>query len=135
MFGWSSDVYNKEKLGPGDISNIIGFMRESAGDTLTYLFPGSIQPRRAGAGGLFKLRCAECHGSNGEGTKAPALNNQEFLSAATNGFLLATVTLGREGTAMPSWGYGQETYQALTGKERQDLVAHIRAWQRIRIKY
>jgi hypothetical protein len=67
--------------------------------------------------------------------KGPALHNQEFLSAASNGFLLATLTLGREGTDMPSWGYGQEEYVRLSGKERQDLVAHLRSMQRIRIKY
>lgn len=135
MFGWSSDVYNQEKLEPGDISNIIGFMRESAGGELSYVYPGS-NPGDSEAGRhLFEQRCAECHGKSGEGQKAPALNNQEFLSAASNGYLLATITIGRDGTAMPSWGYGMEKYPALSGKERVDLVAFLRSYQRIRIKY
>ena len=41
MFGWSSDVYNQEKLEPGDISNIIGFMRIAAKEPLTYVYAGS----------------------------------------------------------------------------------------------
>jgi len=135
MFGWATDVYNKEKLGLQDISNIIGYMRKSAVNPLTYIFPGSNPGSREEGAGIFSDRCAECHGSSGEGTRAPALNNQEFLSAASNGYLMATITLGRNRTAMPSWGYGQGKYQALSGKERQDLVAHIRSWQRIRIKY
>jgi mono/diheme cytochrome c family protein len=135
MFGWSADVYNQEKLGLKDITNIIGFMRNTAGHPLSYVYPGSNPGNREAGAGVFATRCAECHGPSGEGTAAPALNNQEFLSAASNGFLMATITLGRNGTAMPSWGYGQGKYPALSGKERQDLVAYLRAWQRIRIKY
>ncbi|MGB2959613.1 MAG: cytochrome c, partial [Bacteroidota bacterium] len=74
--------------------------------------------------------CSSCHGKAGEGIKAPALNSQEFLSGATNGYLLATVTLGRRGTAMPSWGRGTEEYRRLTAAERLDIVAHLRTWQR-----
>jgi len=135
MFGWSSDVYNQEKLEPGDISNLIAFMRQSAMGDLTYVYQGSNPGDSKEGSLLFELRCAECHGKSGEGVKAPALNNQEFLSAASNGYLLATITLGRTGTAMPSWGYGTDKYPALSGKERTDLVAFLRSNQRIRIKY
>ena len=41
------------------------------------------------------------------------MRNQEFLSAATNGYLLATVTLGRRGTAMPPWGRGSSQHRQL----------------------
>lgn len=135
MFGWSADVYNQEKLEQQDISNIIGFMREAARGELAYVYQGS-NPGDSEAGrALFDQRCAECHGKEGEGLKAPALSNQEFLSAASNGYLLATITVGRSGTAMPSWGYGMEKYPVLSGKERVDLVAFLRSNQRIRIKY
>ena len=135
MFGWSTDVYNQEKLEAQDIANIIEYMRESSRESLTYVYPGSNPGQSSAGADLFKKRCAECHGDTGEGVKGPALNNQEFLSAASNGFLMATITLGRNGTAMPSWGYGHDNYPELTGKERQDLVAYIRSMQRIRIKY
>ena len=77
----------------------------------------------------------DCLGTMEPKDFAKALNNQEFLSAASNGYLLATITLGRSGSDMPSWGHGQDKYPALSGKERQDLVAFIRSMQRIRIKY
>ncbi len=135
MFGWSSDVYDQEQLGMQDISNIIAYMRKSSKEPLSYIFPGSNPGDRIKGAEVFADRCAECHGPSGEGTKAPALNNQELLSAASNGYFMATITLGREGTAMPSWGYGGDDYPALSGEERKNLVATIRAWQRIRIKY
>ncbi|MGW8315636.1 MAG: c-type cytochrome [Bacteroidales bacterium] len=135
MFGWSADVYGQERLDRKDIGNLVGFMRASAAGSLTYIYQGSNPGNAASGAAIFRERCSECHGSDGEGVKAPALNNQEFLSAASNGYLMATVTLGRKGTAMPSWGYGQEGYPALTSAERQDVVAFLRSWQRIRIKF
>ena len=135
MFGWSADVYDQEKLLLQDISNIIGYLRASALNRLTYIYPGSNPGDREAGAGIFAEHCTECHGQSGEGVSAPALNNQEFLSAASNGYLMGTITTGRNGTEMPPWGYGQGKYKALTGKERRDLVAYIRSWQRIRIKY
>jgi mono/diheme cytochrome c family protein len=135
MFGWSTDLYNQEKLEAQDISNIIGHMRSSAQEDLNYVYQGSNPGQRTEGVVIFEKHCAECHGLSGEGIKAPALNNQELLSAASNGYLLATITVGRSGTAMPSWGYGDKEHPLLAGKDRLDLVAYIRSFQRIQIKY
>ena len=97
--------------------------------------PEVIRAAAKNGGAIFNQRCAKCHGENGEGVKGPALNNQEFLSAASNGYLMATITLGRNQTAMPSWGYAQLDAPALSQTERHDLVAYLRSWQRIQIKY
>lgn len=135
MFGWSHDVHGDERLDKQDISDIMEFMRSTIDQELTYIYAGA-NPGDASTGKkLFQSNCADCHGEFGEGENAPALNNQELLSAASNGYLLGTISLGRSGTAMPSWGRGEENYSALSGKERQDIVAYIRNWQRIRIKY
>jgi len=134
MFGWSKDVHGEERLDSQDISDIIAFMRSAVNQEWNYIHAGS-NPGNASLGQqLFRSNCAECHGENGGGTEAPALNNQEFLSAASNGYLIGTISLGRSGTKMPSWGRGEEDYSALTGKERQDIAAYIRSWQRVRIR-
>lgn len=135
MFGWSKDVYNAERLNIEDIGNIISFMREEADKMPEYIFAGSNPGDKLRGRSLFLEHCGSCHGKNGEGPKAPALNNQELLNAATNGYLTATITLGRKGTAMPEWGRETEDHIILTGKERQDIVAWIRSWERIRIGY
>jgi len=135
MFGWSTDVYNAEKLNRVDIGNIIGYMRSEAEKRPDYIYAGANPGDKDRGKNLFKENCAECHGQNGEGEKAPALNNQELLNAASNGYLLATITIGRAGTAMPLWGYEMEDHPALSGKERQDIVAYIRGWERIRIGF
>lgn len=134
MFGWSTDVQGAGKLDSQGVSDIITYMRENAISERDYIYQGS-NPGDAGAGRyLFAENCAECHGKDGEGLQAPAINNQEFLSAASNGYIMATISIGRKGTKMPSWGRGSSEYQVLTSKERKDLVAMIRSWQRYRIR-
>jgi mono/diheme cytochrome c family protein len=134
MFGWSTDVQGEGKLDRQGVSDIIAYMRQTAVNGRDYIYQGSNPGKAAGGRLLFKDHCSKCHGNNGEGTNAPALNNQEFLSAATNGYLMATITVGREGTKMPAWGYGSDQYIRLTSAQRMDLAAFIRSWQRYRIR-
>jgi mono/diheme cytochrome c family protein len=134
MIGWNKDVYNAERLGDEDITNIIAFIREEASKKPDYIYAGSNPGSKERGEPLFQKYCSECHGKEGEGTKAPALHNQELLSAATNGYLLATVSVGREGSAMPRWGKEEKGHQMLTAQEREDIVAYVRSWQRIKIK-
>jgi mono/diheme cytochrome c family protein len=127
MFGWTHQARAGKKLVAADIHDVIAFMR--AAPRPDFLPPGAGAGNPASGQNLFRELCAECHGETGEGRKAPALQNQEFLGAATNGYLLATITLGRRGTPMPSWGAGSRQHRRLTADERKDLVAFIRSWQ------
>jgi len=135
MFGWATPLTGQEQLGKEEISDIISFMKSTADRRWDYIYPGSNPGDKTNGEEIFQTHCAECHGKEGEGTQAPALNNQELLNAATNGYLMASVSLGRTGTRMPSWGRGTDEYPVLTSKQRQDVVAWIRSWQRIKIKY
>ena len=88
---------------------------------------GSLADQRIGKE-LFAGHCAGCHGKTGRDNWAPALNNPEFLAAATDGFLKATVARGRSGTAMRSFGKGGGGIATLTGEQINDIVNHIRSW-------
>ncbi|MCK4920097.1 MAG: c-type cytochrome [Bacteroidales bacterium] len=134
MFGWSTDVYNDERLERNDIGNIISFLRAESSEKLGYIFAGANPGNKEDGRTLFERHCSECHGIDGEGVKAPALNNQELLSAASNGYILATLTIGREGTEMPRWGNEEKGHPMLKDRERVDIVAYVRSWQRISIK-
>jgi mono/diheme cytochrome c family protein len=70
----------------------------------------------------------------GAGGLAPALNNREFLRAATDGFLQATIARGRRGTAMRAWAASGFGFAELTPLEINDIVAYIRSWQSGEIK-
>jgi mono/diheme cytochrome c family protein len=122
------------KQSPSELTSLIAFMRASRDSIPDHLYTGPTLGNPDLGKNLFRQYCSECHGNNGEGLKAPALHNEEFLNAATNGFLLATITIGREGTPMPVWGRSEEKHRALNARERHHLVAFIRQWQTITIK-
>jgi mono/diheme cytochrome c family protein len=126
MFGWSQAGVH---VSGTDVSSILGYMRTMATGIADRIYPGAVLGRPQQGRERYREHCRECHGVNGEGVKGPSLNNQEFLNAASNGFLLATITVGRPGTAMPAWGRAEADRPALSQRERLDLVAFVRVWQ------
>ena len=74
--------------------------------------------------------CALCHGAQGEGYAAPAstaLNNPDFLAAASDEYLFENIARGRPGTRMSAWS---EAYDGpLSDAEVRALVTFIRGWQ------
>ena len=116
------------------ISDLLHFMRQRQQLSPEIIAPGPVLGNAESGNLLYQKFCAECHGKSGEGIEAPALNNQEVLNAASNGYFLATITMGRENTPMPKWGKTTENRRALIAKERHDIVAFIRAWQKMTIK-
>jgi cytochrome c oxidase cbb3-type subunit 3 len=117
-----------------ELVDLLAYMRSEKSKVPSYLNPGPSMGNPELGEGLFEELCAECHGKNGEGVKAPTLNNQEFLNSATNGYLIATITLGRAGTPMPAWGLPDRQRHVLTKRERQNIVSFIRNWQTITIR-
>ncbi|MEI8254090.1 MAG: c-type cytochrome [Deltaproteobacteria bacterium] len=60
---------------------------------------------------LFNVFCVACHGTRGQGSKVPTLGSRvppigspEFLALVEDRFLRETITRGRPGRLMPSWG-------------------------------
>lgn len=78
---------------------------------------------------LYAFTCAGCHGKQGEGDLGPALANQDFLTAATDGFMAATIVRGRGSTSMRAFGLSSYGLPALSGADVRNLVAHLRSWQ------
>ena len=117
-----------------DLFDLVAFMRSMQNTIPQYIesAPSLGNPEKGKE--LFLTYCSECHGKNGEGAAAPALNNQEFLNAATNGYLLATITIGRTTTPMPAWGINDGNRRLITARERHHLVSYIRQWQKITIR-
>jgi len=77
---------------------------------------------------LFASNCAGCHGEEGRGSWAPELNNEDFLAAATDGMLQATIVRGRKGTAMRAFGRGANGLSDLSPQAIDDIVAYMRSW-------
>lgn len=76
---------------------------------------------------LYGLNCASCHGANGEGVAAPALNSKEFLSSATDQQIHGIIAGGVPGTEMPAWW--NEYGGPLTDQQIAEIVAYLRSWE------
>jgi mono/diheme cytochrome c family protein len=77
---------------------------------------------------LWSTNCASCHGTNGEGGSAPALNSQEFLTSVTDDQIHGIIAGGIPGTAMPAWlnDYGGP----LTDEQIAAVVTYLRSWEK-----
>jgi mono/diheme cytochrome c family protein len=113
--------------------DIIVFMRSWQDSVRNKIEPGANLGNPEYGKILYRRFCGECHGEAGLGTKAPALNNQEFLNAASNGYIIGTISLGRNNTRMPNWGNGSKEFPALPVRDRHDIVSYIRTWQKVDI--
>lgn len=81
------------------------------------------------AGGqLWGLNCAACHGVQGLGVSAPALNTQEFLKSVSDEQVHGIIRGGIPGTAMPAWW--NEYGGPLTDQQIEGLVTYIRSWEK-----
>lgn len=84
---------------------------------------------------LYAQNCASCHGVDGKGARdakggyAPSLNSPEFLAAADDGFLLATIAVGRPNTQMRPFSKGAGGVADLSAADIRRIVAFIRSWE------
>jgi len=87
--------------------------------------PIVIDPSLATAGkALYQQNCIFCHQADAIGKPgfAPSLTNHEFLSVASNKFILGTIRDGRAGTGMPPFSH-------LGKKDIESIVAYLRSYE------
>ena len=119
-----------------DFENVVAYVRGFEKNPPKAHRRVEVTPERVADGRkLFAENCATCHGSEGKGKHgeklgdfAPSLNNSEFLKAADDNFLLATIALGRPGTPMRAFGDGMAGKSGLTADQIRRIVAFLRTW-------
>ncbi len=74
---------------------------------------------------IWAFNCASCHGDNGEGTTAPALNSDQFLQSATNEQIQLLVSVGIPGSAMGA--YSQDFAGPLTSEQIKAVTTYLRS--------
>ncbi len=72
---------------------------------------------------LYAQACAVCHQADAIGKPgfAPSLSNPEFLSVASDRFILATMIAGRPDTGMPSFAF-------LGAEKAESILAYLRSF-------
>lgn len=76
---------------------------------------------------LWNVNCASCHGLNGQGGSAPALNSTQFLESAVDDQISTLVAVGVPGTAMSA--YSQDFSGPLTSEQIKALTTFVRSWE------
>ena len=74
---------------------------------------------------IYAQQCAVCHGPQGEGIDAPALNSKALLSSTQDEQLISLIRAGVPGPAMPAWS--QAVGGPLTDEHRSYLQSALRA--------
>jgi cbb3-type cytochrome c oxidase subunit III len=126
------------KLAAEDFDNVVAYVRGFEKKPPTEQRRVESTPARVAEGrALFRANCATCHGLEGLGKHgdkvgdyAPSLNNPEFLKAAADNFLLATIALGRPGTPMRAFGDAMSGRAGLTADQIRSIVAFLRSWEK-----
>ena len=73
---------------------------------------------------LFSDNCTACHGIEGLGGTAPALNSMQFLEAATNEQISALVAVGVPGSQMSA--YSLDFGGSLTSEQIEAITTYLR---------
>lgn len=119
-------------LRPEEIRAVVAYLRRLGGTQ----FQADGKPPRWVAGDvaagrkLYASACAGCHGSRGEGGEGPALNNAVLLGAATDSYLVETISRGRRGTAMQGFLKPSVVRPALSAEQIASVVVFIRSWEK-----
>lgn len=119
-------------LRPEEIREVVAHLRTLGGAVA----PPSHwdEPRRWAAGDpkagkkLFTMHCSGCHGPNGEGAVAVALNNPGLL-AGSDTYLFETISRGRRATMMEGFAKATAAHPALSTAEIEAIVSYIRTWE------
>lgn len=109
-------------LSPDRADDIVDYIRSWATEAPLILddtpITGQVERGRA----QWDVRCASCHGAEGQGGTFMSVANPEFLAAVGDGYIRRAISHGRPGTPMEPWG------DRLTDQAMDDLTALIRSW-------
>ncbi len=120
MPAWGQD--NGGPLTDEDIRQIVSFIRAWEPNA-PEVVEGRFEPSAARGAALFASACFTCHGEDGRGGPAPALNDAQRLRSLDDDWYRQTIASGRPAKGMPTWG------TVLSPSQIEDLVALIGAWR------
>ncbi|RJP32911.1 MAG: hypothetical protein C4547_12995 [Phycisphaerales bacterium] len=131
MLGFRKGGQGIAELSDRQIEDIIAYLRllERAGEHEIARVAKSPHGRPELGEYVYAANCTGCHGPRGEGASGPALSNPNFLKVASDGFLMATLALGRRGTEMRPGKRGPQSILGLSSDEVNNVVAYLRSWE------
>ncbi len=103
-----------------DVEDVVAFIRqwEPTAPQIDTPVPDAFRGAQ-----LYVTACGLCHGPDGQGGSAPALNRLSRLQQFDDEWYRNVISYGRPGRGMPTWG------TVLSPAKIADLVALIAAWR------
>ena len=128
MPGYLPEGEGKPNLTSAQIVHIISYLR-SLEDLPKVVIPKSGTGDITKGEEVYMETCVLCHGEKGDSPAGPQLNNPIFLRSASDGYLKATIALGRSETDMQPMIDPEEGMSEVTPDNVQDVIAFIRQWE------
>jgi mono/diheme cytochrome c family protein len=82
---------------------------------------------RAEGQNVYEDSCSSCHGSEGQGVDAPALNSKQFLGSVTQDQIASIAAHGIPGSEMPAWSI--DFGGPLTAEQIDAAASYIESWR------
>ena len=118
MGSWSKEISGLDPPELDAITNYLYQKNESPDRTGLYRQKGN---SNRGAE-LYNALCKTCHGSEGKGDVAVALNQEGFLKRTDNQYIMTTMLRGRRNAGMPGWSQ-------LNDEQLVDIMTFIASWR------
>ncbi len=124
MRGFSPGQHALAELEEKEIRAIVAYLR--SGVDADKLEPKRVFGTASNGAELFTRQCGQCHGSKDTDSFAPRLMNPKYLSAVSDAYLQATMSMGH-GSSMRSMIRGGGGVVEMTSKEINDVISYLRA--------
>ncbi len=128
MRGFARGGQGMTELDPQRVKDVVSWLRSLEGQPRVEVSKHPTGSAETGAV-VFEQSCSGCHGIHGEGESGPALANADFLALASDGFLLGTMSIGRDGTEMRPVRKSPQSIVDLDFVQLEDVLARLRAWE------
>jgi cytochrome c oxidase cbb3-type subunit 3/ubiquinol-cytochrome c reductase cytochrome c subunit len=125
--GTPMSPYGAERGGPlsaEQVASIVAYIRSWQERPSVRVHDDVVEGSKPRGEPLYEFHCARCHGPAGEGDGYVSLNNPEFLTVVSDGYLRYATAKGRDHTVMPAFD------RELTAQGIDDLVVLMRSWER-----
>ncbi len=129
MLGFDKSAGGMVELSTRQVDDIVAYVRSLQDRPMEVLCKNPSGSATLGTT-WYEGACSSCHGADGRGDTGPALANHGFLEVVSDGFIQATMSLGRDGTEMRPVKKGAQSIVALTTDQMDDIVALLRSWER-----
>jgi mono/diheme cytochrome c family protein len=112
------------ELSESELNNIVSYIRTFEDEPAVLVGRSTLLGDPDIGRDYFQKYCEPCHGIGGAGGNGPAIGRPGFLAQVSDGFLLAMMMSGRDGSEMKKFGRGG--FVEIGTEDAQAIVTYLR---------